>query len=396
LSVLAINGGQKTRVKPFPRHPIIGEDEKKQVLEVLDSGNLSTFIASVGEHFLGGKKIREFETKFCKKINAKFGVAFNSATSALHAAVVSVGVKPGQEVIVPPYTFTSTATSSLMHNAIPVFSDVKKDIYCLDPNKLKNVLSDLTKAIVPVHLFGHACDMDEILSIAKKHGLKVVEDCAHALGATYQNKKCGSIGQTGCFSFYPTKIITTGEGGMVTTNNTNFFKKISVLKNQGMNITPEKREKTAQWRYDIIDIGYNYRLDELRSSLGLSQFARINEINKKRIKIARKYDQLLSKIKGILIPIKKKHRNHIYHLYTIKVEKDYYLNRNELFIKLHKNGIGASVQYYPLHLMSYNKKLYKKSDFSNANILKDQIISLPIFPTMTLRQIEYVVSKISE
>ena len=126
MSVLAINGGPKTRVKPFPRHPIIGEDEKKQVLEVLDSGNLSTFIASAGEHFLGGKKIREFETKFCEKINAKFGVAFNSATSALHAAVVSVGVEPGQEVIVPPYTFTSTATSSLMHNAIPVFSDVKK------------------------------------------------------------------------------------------------------------------------------------------------------------------------------------------------------------------------------------------------------------------------------
>src|SRR2546427_6988737 len=158
---LAIFGGPKGRNKPFPKHPMIGEEEKKQVMEVLETGNISTFVASSGDRFLGGKKIREFEEKFSNKMGAKYGVAFNSATSALHAAVVAVGVNPGDEVIVPPYTFTSTATSSLMHNAIPVFSDVKKDIYCLDPNNLQNVLSTLSKAIIPVHLFGHACDMDE-------------------------------------------------------------------------------------------------------------------------------------------------------------------------------------------------------------------------------------------
>ena len=166
---LAILGGKKTRQIPFPKHPIIGDEEKKEILQVLESGNLSTFVAAPGENFLGGKKIREFEEKFAKKFGTKFAVAFNSASSALHAAVVSVGVNPGDEVIVPSYTFTSTATSSLMHNAIPAFCDIKEDTYCLDPEKLSSVLSNLSKAIIPVHLFGHACDMDEIMAFAKEN-----------------------------------------------------------------------------------------------------------------------------------------------------------------------------------------------------------------------------------
>jgi len=221
LSVLAICGGSKVRDKPFPKHPMIGEEEKKQVLEVLESGNLSTFIASAGKNFLGGKKIREFEDLFAKKIGVTYGIAFNSATSALHAAVVAVGVQPGEEVIVPPYTFTSTATSVLMHNAIPIFSDVKEDIYCLDPEKLKNSLTSLTKAIIPVHLFGHACDMDEIMEFAKENNLRVIEDCAQAPAGNYKNRNLGTIGDCGIFSFQESKNIMTGEGGMLVTSNEN-------------------------------------------------------------------------------------------------------------------------------------------------------------------------------
>jgi len=168
LKQLAINGGPKIREKPFPKHPIIEEQEIKKVLDVLKSGNISTFIASPGENFLGGKNIKEFEEKFSNYIGTRFAVAFNSASSALHAAVVSVGVQPGEEVIVPPTTFTSTATCALMHNAIPVFCDIKRDTYCMDPQKLENVYSNLTKAIIPVHLFGHACDIDEIMDFANK------------------------------------------------------------------------------------------------------------------------------------------------------------------------------------------------------------------------------------
>ena len=189
MAKLALKGGSKTRESSFPKHPMIGEEEKNQILEVLNSGNISTFVASPGEHFLGGKKIREFEEKFATKMGTKFAVAFNSASSALHAAVVSVGVSPGEEVIVPPTTFTSTATSALMHNAIPVFSDVKRDTFCLDPTKLDAVSSPLSRAIIPVHLFGHSCDMDEILNFAKKNNLKVIDDCAQAPGAQYGGSK---------------------------------------------------------------------------------------------------------------------------------------------------------------------------------------------------------------
>ena len=188
MAKLALKGGQKIRTLPFPKHPIIGDEEKKQVLEVLDSGNISTFVASPGEHFLGGKKIREFEEKFAIKMKTKFAVAFNSASSALHAAIVSVGVSPGEEVIVPPTTFTSTATSSLMHNAIPVFCDIKFDTFCMDPMKIEQIISPLSKAIIPVHLFGHSCDMDEILQISKKHDLKIIEDCAQSIGGEYKNR----------------------------------------------------------------------------------------------------------------------------------------------------------------------------------------------------------------
>jgi len=342
-----------------------------------------------------GPNLIKFEKRFQKFIGTKYAIGVGSATHALHLSMRSLDIGPNDEVIVPTFTFAASANSVIFCGAKPVLVDVDLSTFNIIPKKIERKITKKTKGIIVVHYGGQSCDMEEILSIAKKHGLFVVEDCAHALGSTYHNKKCGNIGQTGCFSFYPTKIITTGEGGMVTTNKSTIFKKISTLKNQGMNIIPTKREQKAQWKYDVIDLGYNYRLDEIRSALGLSQMSRISEINKRRIKTARHYDRLISKIKGITIPLHKKNRNHIYHLYTIKIEKNYHLTRDKLFKKLHKKGIGASVQYNPLHLMSYNKNLYKKNDFPNANILKDCVISLPIFPTMTPKQIEYVVSNLN-
>ena len=237
--------------------------------------------------------------------------------------------------------------------------------------------------------------MKQIMKIAHKNKISVIEDCAHAFGSQYRKRFCGNFGETGCFSFYPTKIITTGEGGAVTTNNLKIAKKIKLLRSQGMDTSPEKREREGKWRYDVIDLGYNYRLDEIRASLGNSQLKRVNLINKKRIKIAKLYDKELKNIKGIRIPHTNPDRNHIYHLYTIKVD-GYHLSRNQLFKKLSKNGVGVSVQWYPVHLMSLYKQEYKSkmNQFPNSNILKDQVISLPIFPTMTKKQVEKVVSLI--
>jgi len=340
-----------------------------------------------------GPNLAKFEKKFSKYIGTSYSLGVSSATHALHMSMHSIGIRPGDEVIVPTMTFAATADAVTYCGGKPVLVDVELDTMNIDPLEIKRNISKKTKAIIPVHYGGQSCDMDDIIYISKKYGLSIVEDCAHALGSKFQNKFCGNIGKIGCFSFYPTKVITTGEGGMLTTNNKNIFSKIKLLRSHGMTILPSERENKAKWRYDIVETGYNYRLDEIRSSLGLSQFSRIKSINKMRQKIAKKYDAGLGKVKGILIPKIKEERNHIFHLYTIKVQKDYPITRDELFLKLHKKGIGTSVQYYPLHLLSYMKEnKNKKSKFSNANILKDQVLCLPIFPKMTEKQIDYVIS----
>ena len=363
--------------------PWITSEDKKSLLKVLNQRWLTN-----------GPVLQKFESKFSKYIKSKYSIGVSNATHGLHLCLRSLGIGPGDEVIVPTMTFASTADVVTYCGAKPVLVDVDIDTFNISIQHIRKKISKKTKAIIPVHYGGQACDMDKILSISKKFGLKIVEDCAHALGSTFNRKKCGSIGDLGCFSFYPTKIITTGEGGMVTTNSLKLYKKTIQLRSHGMSKLPPEREKSAAWKYDIVDLGYNYRLDEIRASLGYSQFRRINEINNLRMKIAKKYDTQLSKIPGIEIPKKAKNRNHIYHLYTIKINENYPISRDELFVKLNKSGIGSSVQYPPLHLMSYNANKFKKSDYPNANKLKDQIISLPIFPTMKNQDIIRVISVI--
>ena len=194
MSELALLGGPGTRRVPFPPYPVVGEAERRAVIEVLEEGRLSTFIASPGEHFGGGRRIRQFEQEFAEFHGVRFAVAFNSGTAALHAAIVACGVEPGQEVIVPPYTFTSTATCALMQGAIPVFADVDDQTFCVDPKALEPVISPLSRALIPVHLFGQPAPMDELQEIARRYRLRVIEDCAQAPGATYKGKKVGTLG----------------------------------------------------------------------------------------------------------------------------------------------------------------------------------------------------------
>jgi len=366
--------------------PWLNQQDKKMVQQAMEQRWLTN-----------GPILKRFERKICSFINSKYAIGVSNATSALHLAVKSLDIGPGDEVIVPNFTFAATVNSVIYCGAKPVLVDVDLKTFNILPNEIEKKISKKTKAIIPVHYGGQACDMKEILSIARKNNLKVIEDCAHALGSEYNKTKCGNLGTVGCFSFYPTKIITTGEGGMVTTNDNVIQKKINLLKFQGMDILPELRETEAKWRYDILDLGYNYRLDEIRSALGFSQMKRIKQINSFRIKIAKKYLQMLRKIPGLSVPIIKENRNHIFHLYTIKIEKNYHLTRDELIKKLYKHGIGTSVQYYPIHLMTFYKKhlKHKSTDFPNSNILKDQVLSLPIYPKMNQKQIEYVISHLT-
>jgi perosamine synthetase len=363
--------------------PWITNKDKQNVLESLNQRWLTN-----------GIFLEKFESNFQKYISSNYSIGVGSGAQALHLAVRGLGIGPGDEVIVPSFTFVATANAVTSCGAKPVFADVDLDTFNISIDSIKKLITKKTKAIIPVHYAGQSCDMDEINSISKNKNLKIIEDCAHALGSTFKNKKCGNLGNVGCFSFYPTKIITTGEGGMVTCNTTKLFKKIKILKSQAMNISSNEREKLATWKYDVTDLGYNYRLDEIRSSLGFSQLFRVDQINKMRIKLASIYTNSLSKIKGIETPIIKDNRNHIFHLYSIKITDEYPLTRDELYQKLTQKGIGTSVQYTPIHLMSYYKKKNKNKSLKNSEKLMNQVLCLPIFPKMTLKEIQYVIENI--
>jgi len=345
---LALLGGEKVREKPFPPHPIIGEEEKRAVIQVLESGKLSTFIAQPGEHFLGGEKIKQFENEFAHYHGIEYAVAFNSATAALHAAVVACGVKPGEEVIVPPYTFTSTATCVLMHNAIPVFVDITPDIFCLDPAKIAQAITPRTRAIIPVHLFGHPADMDDIMVIAKKHDLKVIEDCAQAPGGNYKGKLTGTIGDCGIFSFQETKNIMTGEGGMLITDNEEIAEITRMVRNHGEVILESQTQRS--YRSDIL--GWNYRMTELEAALGIAQFRKLDELNDQRIALANYLATEMASIDGLTTPVVYPYVKHVYYVFPLKYDEDKIGIPRNLFVKaLNAEGIPFGAGYVrPLYL----------------------------------------------
>jgi perosamine synthetase len=366
---------------PFFR-PWITQNDKTAVLKSLSQQWLTN-----------GPQLSKFENLFKKTIGSKFTLGVTTGTASLHLAVSCLNLKPGDEVIVPTLTFTATADVVKHCGGIPVFCDVDPDSFNIDTKFIEKLVSQKTKAIMVVHYGGQSCDMDKIKKIANKYNLKIIEDCAHALGSKFQNTFCGNIGEFGCFSFYPTKIITTGEGGMITTKNKKYYEKIKLLRSHGINRSASERATQKTWKYDVIDLGFNFRLDEIRASLGLSQLQRIVKINKMRISVAEKYTKKLSKIKGIVTPKLLPNRNHIFHLYTIKINSDFHLTRNGLFEYLTSKNIGSSVQYIPLHKLSSNKK-FKKNKLPNAEKIQNEILSLPIFPTITDREINAVVSAI--
>jgi perosamine synthetase len=313
---LALCGGKPIRSSLFPKYPVIDKQEEVAVMDVLRSKKLSTFVASPGKNFLGGEKIRQFEQNFATYIGTKYAISFNSATSALHAAIVSVEVQPGEEVIVPPYTFTSTATSALMHNAIPVFSDVTLDTFCLDPQKLKKVLTPLTRAIIPVHLFGHPCEMDEILEFALENNLKVIEDCAQAPGAKYKGTKVGNFGNCGIFSFQETKNMMTGEGGMLVTNDENIAKTAQMIRNHGEMVL----QSDTQRKYKSEILGWGYRMTEIEAAIGIVQLSKLNSMNETRKTLADFLTQKLNSING-LHHTKYQHVDHVYYVYTLTYDE---------------------------------------------------------------------------
>ena len=305
---LALNGGEAVRTTPFPGYPLIGEEEVNAVSEVVRSGKLSMFDLD----FLGGEKVRTFEENFARYNGARYGISVNSGTAALHIAVAALQIGPGDEVIVPAYTFTATASSVLMNNAVPVFVDVTSDTCNIDPEKIEAAITDRTKAIIPVHLFGHPADMDPIMEIAQDHDLSIIEDCAQSPGAIYKGKKTGTIGDLGAFSFQRTKNMTTGEGGMVITDDEELAHRCRLVRNHGEVFSMgQKREYLANV------LGWNYRMTEMEAAIGIEQLKKLDAFNNVRIRNSHYLTKNLTEIEGITPPSEAPYVKHVFSTYVL-------------------------------------------------------------------------------
>lgn len=369
-------------VVPFFR-PHISNEDKKVVQNALKSHILTN-----------GPIIEQFEKKFTEFTKSPYSVAVSNATAALHLALNAAGIKKGDEVIIPDITFAATANVVLMVGATPVLVDVNNNDCNINLNSIKESINNKTKAIISVHFAGKACQINQIMKIAKKSKLIVIEDCAHAIGTRVGKIHVGTFGDMGCFSFYPTKNITTLEGGMLITKKEKFAEKVKAARNHGINRTLKERYAgESPWEYDISSLGYNYRLDEIRSALGISQLKRIESINFERQKSYRYYCENLCEIEGISIPDLDDLENNSCHLFIIKIdEKKFGKHRNFVFKKLLEMGISTSLHYKPLHLFTIFKKNAKTySKLRNSNELYDKILSLPFYFGITKKDQDAVI-----
>ena len=369
----------------FPAYePWISGDDKKIINKTLSQSMLTL-----------GPQLEKFEADFCKYSKAKYAIAVSNCTAALHLSLMALGITKDDEVIIPDLTFVADANAVLACNAKPVVADINKENFFFSISNIKKNITKRTKAIIPVHIYGQVCNIDEILDIAKDNNIKVVEDCAHAIGTFHKSKHVGTLGSTGCFSFYPTKNITTAEGGMVTTNSKDIAEKVRQLRSHGMTKSLKSRYSSEYpWVFDIIEPGYNYRLDEIRSALGITQLKRIKKINELRKKASVYYHKNLQNVPGIILPDMVDDKSHSYHLYTIRVTKPFKLSRNKLYKKLKDNGIRTTVYWMPIHEYAAYHKFSKKSNIVNTTKIYDEILALPLFPNISKKHQDAVIKVI--
>ena len=376
-------GSPKIKVPFFIPH--ISKQDIKQIQNTLKSPLLTD-----------GPILREFEKKFAKMTNSKYAIGVSNGTAALHLTLRSLGIKTGDEVLIPDMTFVATASSVTLTGATPVFVDVNENDMNISSESILKNLTKKTKAIIPVHFAGKACQMTDIMKIARKYNLAVIEDCAHGIGSKFNGIHVGNFGIAGCFSFYPTKNITTIEGGMVITNSKKIAKSIMILRNHGITRTLQQRYRTGKpWDYDVRNLGYNYRLDEVRSALGISQLKYLKKLNELRKKAVKYYNSKLTQVKGIKTPNTSKILEDSHHLYIIQITNEYGISRNELFKRLLKDGIRTSVHYKPLHEYTVFKKIGKTYEkLTNSKKLYKNILSLPLYPHISKNEINYVIKSL--
>lgn len=356
--------------------PLIGDEEINAVVEVLKSGMLAH-----------GKEVEAFEKEFAEYLGVKHGIAVSNGTAALDVALKALKIGPGDEVITTPFTFIASANSILFQGARPLFADIDPKTYNLDPNDVLEKISDKTKAIIVVHLYGQPADMKAFKEIAEDHGLYLIEDCAQAHGAEFEGQKVGTFGDIAAFSFYPTKNMTTGEGGMVVTNNDELARRADLIRNHG------QAEK-----YLHVELGYNLRMTNIAAAIGRAQLKKLEEWNEKRIKNAKLLSDGISKIDGLTPPYVDERVKHVFHQYVIRVEDDFPLSREELMAKLREKGIGTAIHYpIPVHQQPLYQKLGYPNDICpNAIEASKRVLSLPVHPAVSREDIDYIIETLKE
>ncbi|MGG1336904.1 DegT/DnrJ/EryC1/StrS family aminotransferase [Bacillus subtilis] len=370
--------------------PLIGKEEIQEVTETLESGWLSK-----------GPKVQQFEKEFAAFVGAKHAVAVNSCTAALFLALKAKGIGPGDEVITSPLTFSSTANTIIHTGATPVFADIDENTLNIDSVKLEAAVTPRTKAVVPVHFGGQSCDMDAILAIAQNHGLFVLEDAAHAVYTTYKQRMIGSIGDATAFSFYATKNLATGEGGMLTTDDEGLADKIRVLSLHGMSKAAWNRySSNGSWYYEVESPGYKMNMFDLQAALGLHQLKRLDDMQKRREEIAGRYQTAFQQISGLITPFVHDDGRHAWHLYVLQVdEKKAGVTRSEMITALKDEyNIGTSVHFIPVHIHPYYQKQfgYKEADFPNAMNYYKRTLSLPLYPSMSDDDVDDVIEAVRD
>ena len=380
---LAIEGGVPVREKllPYGKQFIDGEDIQA-VIDVLKSDWLTT-----------GPTVLEFEKQFADQVGASEGVAVSSGTAGLHCAVNAAGIGPGDEVITSPITFMATANCVRYMGAKVVFADVNPDTLNIDPEKIKECLSPKTKAIIAVDFTGQPAELDTIGEIAKENNLVFIEDAAHALGASYKNQPVGSISDITAFSLHPVKNITTGEGGLVVTDNPEFAERMRKFRNHGITRDYNQRQIQGTWSYDMEEIGFNYRLTELNSVLGLSQLQKLPDLVNRRKRIASHYNEAFAELPQLTSPIELPNCQSAWHLYVVKLNlENLSKDRDAIFQALRCENIGVNVHYIPVPWLDYYQKLgYKKNSWPIAEAMFHRVISLPMWPGMTDEDINDVI-----
>jgi len=386
---LAISGGKSVRNKFLPyAHQWIDDEDINSVVEVLKSDWITQ-----------GPKIKEFEEAIAKFTGAKYAVALSSGTAALHAACFVAGITPGDKVITTPITFAASSNCILYLGGKPVFADIKEDTYNIDPEEIEKKVTNKTKAIIPVDFAGQPADLNEIYEIAKERNLIVIEDASHALGAEYKGKKIGSISDMTIFSFHPVKPITTGEGGMVVTNNKGFYEKLLMFRTHGITKNKVKLIKNeGPWYYEMQELGYNYRITDFQCVLGISQLKKLDKFIGQRREIVKRYNEAFKNIEEIIVPYEKPEVKSAWHIYVVKLKLDKLkATRKEIFEALRAENIGVHVHYIPVYYHPYYQKLgYQKALCPKAEKYYEEAITLPLFPKMSDKDVEDVINAVKK